>query len=72
MTTVRPFRAEGGTTAFPGGPAVRKGVRIQFYVPTNVEILPPFLHGGHGTSAHLWLGDAGLAPVSAALSLPNP
>jgi hypothetical protein len=47
-------------------------VRIQFYVPTNVEILPPFLHGGHGTSAHLWLGDAGLAPVSAALSLPNP
>lgn len=51
-------RAEGGTTAFPGGPAVRKGVRIQFYVPTNVEILPAFLHGGHGTSAHLWLGDA--------------
>ncbi|MGH2720141.1 MAG: hypothetical protein ACRDJO_00885, partial [Actinomycetota bacterium] len=55
---------------FPGGPGVEQAARIQFYVPTTVEILPAFLHGGHGTSAHLWLGDAGLAPVSGALADP--
>jgi hypothetical protein len=52
-------------------PTGANGVRIQFFTPTHVEVLPAFLHGTHGTSAHLWLGDAGLAAVSGVLAAPR-
>jgi hypothetical protein len=52
--------------------APRGGVRIQFFTPTDIEFLPAFLHGDHGTTAHAWLGDAGLAPVSGVLVASRP
>lgn len=64
-------RRLAASAAFPsgsGGAGSARGddARIQFYTPTDVAILPAFLD--HGSAAHAWLGDAGLAPVSGVLA----
>ena len=64
-------RREAASAGFPSSAAPGGGVRIQFFTPTDIEFLPAFLHGGHD-SAHAWLGDAGLAPVSGVLAASRP